>query len=359
MRAERKHARSRADRERSKPAKRSLFDAPLAWIRAHSDALKRVALVLFLLLVGWLIVDRARTFDWGAVWTSLRAYPLSVLGLAAALAAASHLVYACFDLIGRRVTGHALSAPQVMRVGFVSYAFNLNLGSIIGGIAVRYRLYDRLGLPAGQVTEIVGLSLVTNWLGYLALGGALFALSPLALPPGWALGSGALRVLGAVMVLAAALYVGACFRARRRRWGFRGHDLELPSGPVAVVQLFVSMLNWSLMASVVWVLLQDRVGPITVLEVLLMAAIAGVIAHVPAGLGVLEGVFLALLSHQVGHGELIAALLCYRALYYLFALAVAVPMYFWTEARSRAEPAAPPDPAAAPSSTPASLNCAS
>lgn len=334
-----------------------MFDAAAGWIRAHSAALQRVGLAAFLLLVGWLIVDRARTLDWGAVWESLRAYPLTVLGLAAALAAASHLVYACFDLIGRRVTGHALTTPQVMRVGFVSYAFNLNLGSIIGGIAVRYRLYAGLGLPAGQVTEIVGLSLVTNWLGYLALGGAMFSLNPLALPPGWALGSGALRVLGAAMVLTAALYVTACFRARRRRWGFRGHNLELPSGGVALVQLLLSMLNWSLMAAIVWVLLQHRVDPTTVLEVLLIAAIAGVIAHVPAGLGVLEAVFLALLSHRVGHGELIAALLCYRALYYLAALGVAVPMYSWTEARSRARRRASADsnPAApSPSASPRS-----
>jgi hypothetical protein len=33
-----------------------------------------------------------------------------------------------------------------MGVTFISYAFNLNLGSLVGGVAFRYRLYSRLGL---------------------------------------------------------------------------------------------------------------------------------------------------------------------------------------------------------------------
>ena len=41
------------------------------------------------------------------------------------------------------------------------------------------------------------------------------------------------------------------------------------------------------------------------LAVLLVGAVAGVITHVPAGLGVLEAVFVALLSHQVPQGQLL------------------------------------------------------
>ena len=52
-------------------------------------------------------------------------------------------------------------------------------------------------------------------------------------------------------------------------------------------------------------------------------AIAGVITHVPAGLGVLEAVFIALLSHQLGRNELLAALILYRFLYYLAPLLLA------------------------------------
>lgn len=312
-------------------------------MRPHWPTIKRVLVGAFFALVIWLIVDRARAIDWPSVLTSLRAYPLAVLAIAAALAAASHAVYCSYDLIGRHLARHALTTTQVLRVAFVSYAFNLNLGSLVGGFAVRYRLYARLGLETGVVTRILGYSLITNWLGYLALGGAVFLLRPLELPPEWELGSGGLRMLGALMLAVAAGYMALCFLSRRRTWHVRGHAVELPSGRVALLQLGLSMLNWALMAGVVYVLLQQRIDPATVLAVLLIAAVAGVIAHVPAGLGVLEGVFIALLSHRIGQGELLAALLGYRAIYYLAPLCVAAPLYFWFEARAGAKP--PGDPA--------------
>jgi uncharacterized membrane protein YbhN (UPF0104 family) len=61
--------------------------------------------------------------------------------------------------------------------------------------------------------------------------------------------------------------------------------------------------------------------------------VAGVITHVPAGLGVLEAVFVALLSSQVPKEQLLAVLLTYRALYYLAPLIAATLMYPLFEAR--------------------------
>ena len=54
-----------------------------------------------------------------------------------------------------------------------------------------------------------------------------------------------------------------------------------------------------------------------VLAVLLLAAVAGAVSHVPGGLGVLEAVFIAALGSQVPRPELLAALLAYRCVYYL------------------------------------------
>ncbi|MGJ7583533.1 UPF0104 family protein, partial [Variovorax sp. RHLX14] len=67
----------------------------------------------------------------------------------------------------------------------------------------------------------------------------------------------------------------------------------------------------------------------------LVAAVAGVITHVPAGLGVLEAVFVALLAHEVPQAKLLGALLAYRGLYYLLPLVVATLGYLVTEARAR------------------------
>ena len=71
-----------------------------------------------------------------------------------------------------------------------------------------------------------------------------------------------------------------------------------------------------------------------VLAVLLIAAIAGVLTHVPAGLGVLEAVFVALLSHRLPTHLLLAGLVIYRVLFYLLPLAAAAVIYLRLESSS-------------------------
>jgi glycosyltransferase 2 family protein len=296
---------------------------------------RRALSLLFFAVVVVLLVQYGRHIDWNDVVDSLRDTPRPALLMALGLAAASHLLYSCFDLIGRRYTGHNLRTPTVMAVNFISYAFNLSLGSLIGGVGFRYRLYSRLGLNNGVITRIVSMSLLTNWLGYKLLAGLLFLVHPLALPPSWKMGNHGLQWLGAALVLISLGYIVACARSGDRTWTIKGHELYLPPWRMAVLQMAVSCLNWCLMAAVIYVLLGRRVAYADVLTVLLIGAIAGVVAHVPAGLGVFEFVFIALLSHLVSEDQLLGALLGYRAIYYILPLIAATLMYLVMETRAR------------------------
>jgi glycosyltransferase 2 family protein len=123
---------------------------------------KRAVGIGFILVVGFLLVRYARTVDWAQVKASVLELPRDVLLKALGLAVVSHLVYSLMDLVGRHYTGHAIPKRKVMQVSFVCYAFNLNLGSLVGGIGLRYRLYSRLGLRYGNITRIITLSLITN-----------------------------------------------------------------------------------------------------------------------------------------------------------------------------------------------------
>ena len=302
-------------------------------MRAQSwyPAAKRALTILFFVAVLGLVANHARNIDWNSVWAALRAYPVGTLLLAAGFAAASHALYCGYDLIGRHETGHRLPSREVVRICFTCYAFNLNLGSLVGGVALRYRLYARLGLRAEMITKILALSVLTNWLGYCLVAGCVFLFAGLPVPPGWELGSEGLRWLGAALLFAAAAYVGLCSLSTRREWSVRGHSLRLPSGSIAALQVVLSATNWMVIGGVVWVLLQHRIEYASVLGVLLIAAVAGVITHVPAGLGVLEAVFIVLLSHRIPQSELLAALLAYRAIYYLMPLALALGVFIALE----------------------------
>ncbi|MEO7885681.1 MAG: UPF0104 family protein, partial [Polaromonas sp.] len=195
--------------------------------------------------------------------------------------------------------------------------------------------YSRLGLRNGAITRIMSLSMLTNWMGYLLLAGLVFALQPPTLPPDWPMTTTSLRLIGAVLLVVVAAYLGICALSRQRMLRLRGHEVLLPSARLAALQLLMGAGNWLIMSGIIFILLQHRIEFSAVVSVLLLAAIAGVITHVPAGLGVLEAVFVALLSHEMPQYELLAALVAYRVIYYLVPLAVAVVAYLAMEAHAK------------------------
>ena len=308
--------------------------APLRWSRAW-PRFKQIFFIVFALAVLGLIAWRAREIDWNAVLGALRALPLTTVALAAVIALAAHAAYISYDMLARRYTGHRLGIGRTLAVAGVSFAFNLNLGALVGGVALRYRLYSRFGLRVSVITRIVGFSLLTNWIGYSALAGAAFASGLVELPDDAPISAAALRALGIVLLLGVTAYLAACRWSQRRSWSVRGHSIELPSAGMAALQVVAAATHWSLIATVLYVLLQGRVGFVTVLGALLVSSVAGVITHIPAGLGVLEAVFLSLLAGAYPVNELLAALLAYRAVFYLGPLMIAGIVYLTLELAAR------------------------
>lgn len=301
----------------------------------HWPWIKRGAAIAFLLLVGMLVTIEARKVHWHEVFAAIRAMPAATLLAALALAACSHALYGSFDLMGRSYTDHRLPTPTVLAVTFISYAFNLNLGTLIGGAGVRFRLYTQYGLGLDKITRVVTLAMLTNWMGYLLLGGVELMLQPITLQVRWLRDAGAHWLIGGMLVLVPIAYVVACGWSPTRVLQLRSHRLKLPSLRLSLLQVALSSANWMVMAALVWTLMQGRIDYPAVLFALLAAAVSGVIMHVPGGLGVIEAVFVALLSDRLATEEIIAALLAYRALYYLLPLAIAAAMYFVLEMRAR------------------------
>jgi len=293
---------------------------------------KQLAPWALALLVLALLVHEAGSVNWPEVGRALLQQPHTALAGAALLALLSHALFSSYDLVARHETGHRLSAPRTLGIAAVCYAFNLNFGSLVGALAMKLRLYGRAGLQAGQVVRIIVVAVVTNWVGYLALGGLLLALAPPPLPPQIDLSDAAVRAVGVALFTAALAYLLSCTLRRGRSVLVRGHHFTLPVPSVALWQLAVSMANWSLMGLIVWLLLGQAVPYAAALGVLLFAAVAGVATHVPAGLGVIEAVFVACFGAELGAARVLAALLSYRAVYYLTPLLLASLGYAVAEA---------------------------
>jgi len=297
---------------------------------------KKILTVLFFIAVVVLLVVYAQKIDWQDVWKVIRDYNRTALLSAIGLVIASYLIYGCYDLLGRAYCGHKLAKRQVMLVSFICYAFNLTLSTWIGGIGMRYRLYSRLGLRGATITRIFSLSITTNWLGYVVLGGVVFSAGLVPLPARWYISQETLRIIGIAMLLISTLYLWACAFAKRRHLTIKGQRLVLPSWRFALLQAALSCANWLVMGVIIWLLLGQEVSYFLVLGALLVSSIVGVVVHIPAGIGVLEAVFIAMLSAEpLSRGAVIAALLAYRLLYYFLPLAIATIGYLILESQAK------------------------
>lgn len=318
-------------------------------MKARHPALRMIARIVslvFLALVVFLIVRYARAVDWGQVRTAILGYTRGRLALAGLLTAASYLLYCGYDVAARHYSGHDLQRRHILPIVFVSYALSMNIGAVLGGAGFRLRLYTRSGLSLGLITRIIFFSTTTNWVGYLLLAGILFTRRTLPMPAGWPFSGLGLQLIGIAMLCVLAAYLAACRLTHGRVFHVRGHHVRLPSVHVALLQIAMAAGNWMLMAGIVYVLMPGTVSYPVVLTVLLLGAVAAAAVHVPAGIGVMEAVFVALLGDLAPRNEVLAAVLTYRAFYYLLPLIVAMLVYLGLELRRRPPPgvaAHPPD----------------
>lgn len=297
--------------------------------------IKRAALVAWVAAIGWLVVVRARDMDWGQVLDALVSFDATRIAIGFALAVPAIVAAASFDLVGRHATGHDLPVGRVMLISYTGYYFSLNLGALVGGLAFRYRLYMPYRLPGMTISQIIGLSVVTNWSGYVPIAGAVLAWRPPDLPDEWGVGASALRLAGVLLLASAAAYIGFCALRGGSTVHWKGSALRLPTVGVAAIQIGLSVVSWGSIGAIITWLLPGDVSWFTVMPVLMVSAIAGIWSHVPSGLGVIELVFVALLGHEVRESALLAAVLVYRIIYYLVPFVVAIAAYAWLEATAR------------------------
>lgn len=293
----------------------------------YGAALRRGLSIVVPLVVVAFIVHKARGIDWASVMDAVGAFTARELAGGAALALAPLLACASLDLIGRRMVQTGLTTARTMILSFTGYFFSLNLGALVGGLAFRYRLYQPHGLGAADIARIIGYSVLTNWCGYLLLAGLILTFAPPALPGDWSVPGGSLRALGVLALLSSVAYGVACATLGGKSVRIRALTIKVPPPRVAIAQFVISVVNWAGIGALLTWFLPESIGWATVMPVVMVSAIAGIWSHVPGGLGVTEFVFVALLGALAPEGEILAAVLAFRVLYYIVPFIVAVGCY--------------------------------
>jgi phosphatidylglycerol lysyltransferase len=231
----------------------------------------------------------------------------------------NYLVLTAYDALGLRYIRHRLPYHKLALASFIGYVFSNNAG-IVGGSAARYYIYSSLGVRANEIAKLVLFCGLTFWLGLLSVGGfALIVQSRNALD-GFALPFYSLRLTGIALLVALYMFLVAW---RRQPLILRGWELAIPSVRISAGQIAISSLDWLLSCFILYVLLPSdaHVGFREFSAIFVLAQGAGLLSHVPGGLGVFETVGLLLLGGQGDVSGLAVSFLLFRIIYYIVPLA--------------------------------------
>ena len=260
-----------------------------------------------------------------SVLRHLHAIPRRNIFAALIFTASSYLLLSTYDALALRYLRRIIPYSKVLFTSFIAYSFGHTLGfAAFTGAAIRFRLYSTDGVTAVDVATISAFCSLSIGIGLATLSGLSLLITPeqaaevLHLQPGWAM------LVGAALLMAVASY-GIWSSVSRGVLEIRGWALRPPGAAIGLVQIFLSVIDLSLSSAVLWWLLppEAHISFIAFVGAYAAAFIAGIIRHVPGGIGVFETVILYALP-DVPREALLGSLLAYRVVYYL------VPLLFGT-----------------------------
>lgn len=259
------------------------------------------------------------------VAAQIRTTPWSTMALALLATLCGYLALTGYDWSALRYIGKPLPLPVVLTGGLMAYAFGNTIGlSAVSGGAVRWRVYSGLGLDGYDVAAVSSFAATSFGVAATVIGLGALALHPSALAAILPFSATAIR-LGALGVIAAIVLplIWASLRQSRVRIG--RFEVHAPSLSVLFGQILFSLADIGFSALTLYVLLPGGdIGFMTFLAVFAAATMAGILSHVPGGIGVFETVVIAAMPATTPVDQVAAALLLYRLTYYLVPFVLAL-----------------------------------
>jgi phosphatidylglycerol lysyltransferase len=253
-----------------------------------------------------------------SVWEHLHEIPRKQIVAALCFTALSYWLLSTYEVLALRYLRRKIAYGRIVFTSFIAYSFGHTLGfAAFTGAAIRFRLYATAGVTAIEVATVSAFCSLSIGIGLAIISGLSLLVAPeqaalvLHLSRLWAMLVGAL-------LLAVVLAYGLWASLSKGTLEIRGWALRAPGPGVVIPQIALATLDLSLAGAVVWWLLPPdaNVDFITFLGAYAASVVAGIISHVPGGIGVFETVMLLALPN-VPPDALLGSLLAYRAIYYL------------------------------------------
>lgn len=300
--------------------------APSPAAPSRARRLLPAALALAITIIAFAALDILLTHvSYADIRAALAAKPASAILACLGFTVLSFLAMSSYDVIAvRTVAPGRVKASTAALVGAAGYAVSNALGfPLLTGGALRYRLYRAAELDPAMIGKIVGTSFYALWLAFAVLVGITLMADPDAVPLFSRLDPTVDLVIGIALIAAVGVLI-VWLRGGKRTIRFRGSSMPLPSSRFALAQTLAGIVDLLAAAGALYVLMPDgTVSSFFVFSlVFIVATIAGMVSHAPAGLGAFEATILAGLGLGA-QPEAIAALIVYRLVYTGLPLGVA------------------------------------
>ncbi len=311
-----------------------------------SGVAKYSGMLLIVLFAVGLLWKKFKNITWSDFVHGLQTIPSSQIALAVAVTVLNFVVLTGYDLMAVRYLKKTLSVRKVMMGAIIGYSMSNVFGWIIGGTALRYRLYSRWGFSLIEVVAFVSFLSVTFWTGMFLLAGISFVMLPVELPEQY---RHALyfspKVYGWVFLTGVGLYLGAS-AFYRKPFKIGANEYRLPPLGLSLMQLLVSAADFALASFVLYLLLPtDCATYPTVLVAYMAGMVVTVTLHVPGGIGVLDAILLYLLDPSGDDGNtspmkisVACAIVIFRIIYYLLPALVSGALLFYHEISFKSVP---------------------
>lgn len=274
-----------------------------------------IAIAAFALAM-FLVYRALRQYSLDEIAESIRAISPRHFALGALFTVGSFICLSGSDTLAVRYTKSRLPYPKIALASFTSMSIGHTLGlAALSSGAVRYRFYTGWGLSTGDVGRIIVFCGITVALGLLTLIGLASLIRPALLAETIGLGSpGAVLAVGIVLLLLVGAYL-ALAALVHRPIRIRHFTLPVPPLHLAAGQVVVGTGDFLLVSAVLhqMLLASSDVGFLPIAAVYVAGNVAGIVTHVPGGLGVIEAVVLSI----VPGAFVVGALIAFRAVYYL------------------------------------------
>jgi uncharacterized membrane protein YbhN (UPF0104 family) len=283
---------------------------------------------IIILIAVVVLVRILRDIEVGEVVQALREAEAQDIALASLFVAFGYFTLTFYDLFALRTIGRSNIPYRVAALGgFTSYSVGHNVGaSVVTGGAVRYRIYSPYGLDAIAVAKVCFIAGLTFWLGNATVLGLGIAYAPQAATAIDQLPEWANRIAAILTLVVLTSYVAWVWN-KPRVIGRPGWQVQLPGGPLTLLQIGIGIVDLTFCALAMYMLVPDEpnIGFVTVAVIFVSATLLGFASAAPGGLGVFDAAMLVALW-QFDKEELLAGLLLFRLIYYVvpFALSLVV-----------------------------------